>query len=358
MQLMKVCQALTQLGNEVELIVPGSVVTPWAMIARHYGVNTQFKINWLKSQRAMRRYDFSVNSVRHAKVQKADLIYTWLLPVAVFALWAGLPVILELHDRIVGTAAPWFFRLFMRNRGKKRLVVITRALDSKLEKAYNAPYRNLDVIVAPNGVEIERYTDLPSPSVARRQLGLPEKNTVVYTGGFYAGRGIELLHALARQHPDVQFIWAGGTPQSQKEWQEKLVAEGLENVILPGFIDNVRLPLYQAAADILVMPFGTSIAGSSGGNSADICSPMKMFDYLASGRAIMASDLPVLHEVLNNNNAVLLPPDDYVAWSEALTNLLKDDPLRQRLALRAHEDAQKYAWIDREVAILKGFDGL
>ena len=159
---------------------------------------------------------------------------------------------------------------------------------------------NQDMVIAPNGVELERYVNLPSPSQARAKLGLPERVTVVYTGGFYAGRGIELLCALAKMNPDIQFIWAGGTPTAVNEWKQRLIVDGFSNVILTGFIDNNHLPLYQAAADIFAMPFGLEISGSSGGNSVDICSPMKMFDYLASGRAIMASDLPVLHEVLND----------------------------------------------------------
>ncbi|MGB8253303.1 MAG: glycosyltransferase [Anaerolineaceae bacterium] len=355
MQLMKVCQALTQLGNEVELVVPGHAGSGWKAIAGLYGLSRQFNILRLKSWRPLRRYDFSVTSVRYARQLKADLVYTWLLPAAVIALWSGLPVVLELHDRIMGTAAPWFFKLFMRSRGKKRLVVITHALDAKLKQTFNGSYNSLDVLVSPNGVEFERYSGLPSPSAARKKLDFPDRLTVVYTGCFYEGRGIELLHALARQHPDVQFIWTGGAPQSVKEWQEKLTVEGLKNVLLPGFIDNERLPMFQAAGDILVMPFGTAIAGSSGGNSAEICSPMKMFDYLASGRAIMASDLPVLHEVLNDRNAVLLPPEDSNAWSKALTRLQADKKLRQRLAKQAREDARMYEWSDREAAILKGF---
>ncbi len=355
MQLMKVCQALTQLGNEVELVVPGVVGSTWAEIGSHYGLSRKFKINWGKSWRPLKRYDFSINAVRFALDHKADLVYTWLLPAAVFSLWKGFPVVLELHDRISGIGAPWFFKLFMRSRGKKRLVVITHALGEKLEHVFNGPYHALDIVVAPNGVELERYFDLPNSSAARKLLGLSDQITVVYTGGFYAGRGIELLHALARQHPDVQFIWAGGTSRSVKEWQEKLAGDGIKNVLLPGFINNEQLPMYQAAADILVMPFGAKIAGSSGGNSADICSPMKMFDYLATGRAIMASDLPVLREVLNEDNAVMLPPEESDAWSKALTGLLADDKHRQRLARQGISDARKYSWRDREETILRGF---
>ena len=197
--------------------------------------------------------------------------------------------------------------------------------------------------------------NLPSAPIARKRLARPDRLTVVYTGGFYAGRGIDLLYALARQNPAIQFIWVGGTVNSTDEWQRKIAAEGLNNIHLTGFVDNKNLPLYQAAADILVMPFGTVIAGSSGGNSAEICSPMKMFDYLAAGRAIMASDLPVLHEVLNNSNALLLPPDDENAWHQALNRLASDRNLRAALGEQARKDANRYTWMKREAAILEGF---
>jgi glycosyltransferase involved in cell wall biosynthesis len=355
MQLMKVCQALVQLGNQVELVVPGPINADWESIAAHYGLSVKFRIRYLKSRRTFRRYDFSIRAICLARRQGIDLVYTWLLPAAVMALWVNLPAIFESHDQITGWGAPWLFRRFVSSDKKKRLAVITQALGNKIIRAFSISAESLDVVIAPNGVDLDRYSDLPSPSQARKQLNLPERITVGYTGGFYAGRGIELLHALARQNPEIQFIWAGGSTQSIKEWQDRLMAEGLDNVLLTGFVDNQRLPLYQAAADILAMPFGMAISGSSGGNTVDICSPMKMFDYLASGRAIMASDIPVLHEVLNDRNAVLLPPEDLYTWQQALKRLAVDAKLRQSFGKQARLDAARYTWVNREATILRGF---
>jgi glycosyltransferase involved in cell wall biosynthesis len=103
-----------------------------------------------------------------------------------------------------------------------------------------------------------------------------------------------------------------------------------------------------AAANILLMPYGRSIAGSGGGNSAEICSPMKLFDYLASGRAILSSDLPVIREVIDEDCARFAPPDDVEKWSQALAELLEDGALRVRLAARARDLAVQYAWKKRE----------
>lgn len=103
------------------------------------------------------------------------------------------------------------------------------------------------------------------------------------------------------------------------------------------------------------MPYERSIAGSSGGNSADICSPMKMFDYLACGRAILSSDLPVLHEVLNENNAVFAPPENVQAWSAALRSLQADTQRRSALGRQARMDAERFSWRERARKALAGF---
>ena len=95
------------------------------------------------------------------------------------------------------------------------------------------------------------------------------------------------------------------------------------------------------------MPYETSIAGSSGGNSAEICSPMKMFDYLSSGRVILTSDLSVLHEILNEKNAVFCPPEDPQAWSRILQELINDPEKCERLSRQARLDAENYSWKKR-----------
>jgi glycosyltransferase involved in cell wall biosynthesis len=103
------------------------------------------------------------------------------------------------------------------------------------------------------------------------------------------------------------------------------------------------------------MPYERTIAGSSGGTSAEICSPMKMFDYMAAGRCIVASDLPVMHEVLNPCNAVFCPPEDLSAWQSALGKLINDPALCKALSEQAALDARQYSWQTREDHALEGF---
>ncbi len=103
------------------------------------------------------------------------------------------------------------------------------------------------------------------------------------------------------------------------------------------------------------MPSSKKVAGSSGGNIANVASPMKLFEYMASGKAILCSDLPVLHEVLNTNNAVFYPPDDLSALTGAFSRLLQDSQLRKNLGDQAHNDVLKYSWDERMQTILSYF---
>jgi glycosyltransferase involved in cell wall biosynthesis len=200
----------------------------------------------------------------------------------------GFPVILEVHDLPAGRIGPFWYRYFRDVRGKKRIGVITRALQAMLDEQFGTFLPPEDVILAPNGVELERFSGLPDPETARRSLGLPEAPTAACTGHLYAGRGVETFLKLARRMDDVQFIWAGGKADDVAHWREASQRPAQRQISL-GFVPNQQLPLYQAAADVLLMPYGHNIGISSGaGNSAKISSPMKMFEYLATGRAILS----------------------------------------------------------------------
>jgi glycosyltransferase involved in cell wall biosynthesis len=366
-QVMKACNALAQLGHTVHLLVPEhesvrqTSPAQWQGLQSFYGLGKDaggrptFQVEWIKAQSKLKRYDFSLRAVNRASALQADLVYVWPLQAALFGVLRGLPVLLELHGEPEGKLGPTVFRIFLRLPGQKRLLPITRALADHLERAYGWSFSADQIVIAPNGVELERYLDLPSPQEARRMLGLPEGISAGYSGHLYPGRGMGLLVELARRHTQVQFLWVGGRPADVSRWQARLEHEKISNVILTGFVENSRLPVYQAAMDILLMPYERRIEGSSGGNSADFCSPMKMFEYMACGRAIISSDLPVIREVLTEANAVLCPPEDEAAWSAALGALINDPIRREALASRARETVLSYTWQSRAERALAGF---
>jgi glycosyltransferase involved in cell wall biosynthesis len=359
-QVMKTCQAMTQVGHDVTLVAFDNPEAgggqPWDTVAAFYGLQTRFDIVYFPfHKRGFIRRMFPWRALRRALTLKPDLLYVWPVQSAVGGLLFRKPVILEIHDRPAGQLGPIWYRLFLRLPGRKRLVLITNALRDALDQAYSPPLAEEQVVIAPNGVDLERFKGLPDIQAARRELGFSEEVTVVCTGHLYAGRGVELFLGLASGFPEVHFLWVGGHPDDVTIWRDRAARKGLGNVTFTGFVPNQELPLYQAAADILLMPYGATIAGSSGGNSADICSPMKMFEYLATGRAIISSDLPVIREILQEENAVFCPPEDLPAWKEALGKLIASPERRAVLAERARNDAKNYSRVARSEKILQGF---
>jgi glycosyltransferase involved in cell wall biosynthesis len=369
MQVMKMTQALANLGHTVLLIAPG-LPTPgeegcqWEALARQYGLLRPFPVEWLVASPRLRRYDFAWRAVRRARQWDADLLYTRLPQAATMASVLGMATILEIHDLPQGKVGPLMFRLYLKGHGAKRLVTITQTLALDLAQKLGAPALPPFTIIAPDGVDLDRYAALPDPAQARQALNqardagsslLPERFTAGYTGHFYPGRGHELLLAMAERLPEITFLLVGGEPEDVARLLAQ--AKGLNNVILTGFIPNVDLPLYQAACDVLLMPYQRQVAASSGGDIARYLSPMKLFEYLACGRAILCSDLPVLREVLNPDNAVLLPPDEVQAWVKALKSLQAEPERGGELAAKAHQAAVFYTWEARAAQVLDNIKG-
>ncbi len=347
-QVMKVCQALAQLGHSLRLWVPGDQSTPWDQLMDYYGVKTPFEIIWLPTSPQLKRYDLALSSVNRAAAWKADVVYTWMPQAAVYGQLRGLPVVLEVHDRPTGKLGPWLLQRTIKMQGRKRLAVITRALVRVLEAEFGLYIPQENLVIAPDAVDLERYENLPVAAAARTQLGFPaDQTTAVYSGHLYAGRGVELLLGLAQSFPQVHFLLVGGNPQAVENCRKQSEQMGLTNVTFTGFVPNQKLALYQAAGDVLLMPYGRTIAGSSGGNTADICSPMKLFEYMAAGRAILSSDLPVLREVLNEHNAAFCAADDLESWKAGLQSLLDDPARRQALGQKALEDVKPFSWKSR-----------
>ena len=170
-QVMKACSALAQLGHKLTLIVPGNRPLEIVNLKSHYGLQTDFPIEWLSS--GSRRL-FTWQSVQRARTLKPDLLYTWFPQSAVFGLLYKIPAIFEIHIQPTGLFGPAWHQAFAILPGRKRLVSITQALVEVLAQDYNIRMQQDDVVIAPNGVDLERFAALPAtPELARQQLNFP-----------------------------------------------------------------------------------------------------------------------------------------------------------------------------------------
>lgn len=179
---------------------------------------------------------------------------------------------------------------------------------------------------------------------------------VGYIGHLYQGRGVALLIEMARRCSWLRLHIVGGEPDDVSYWRG--VCEGMDNVQLYGYVNPVETARYRDTCDVLAAPYQEVVKVA--GNRIDTArwmSPLKIFEYMASRRAIVCSDLPALREVLTHGETALLcAPDDIDQWCRAMQTLYEDAGLRRKLAENAYREYQaKYTWEQRAARMLRKF---
>ena len=203
--------------------------------------------------------------------------------------------------------------------------------------------------LAPDGVDLQRFEPAVERADARKTLGLPAGQAVVcHSGHLYPGRGIEETLDALTLLPEVLLLLVGGTADDIERLRAHAAARGVQDrVRFEGTVPNGKVPLYLYAADALVMPY------TSRTPTVRAMSPLKMFEYMAAGRPIVATDFPVVREVLRDGeNALLVPPDSAESIAAGIRRVLDDPDLAGRIALRAGQDVREYAWERRAEKIL------
>ncbi|MEC5382432.1 glycosyltransferase family 4 protein [Aurantimonas sp. C2-6-R+9] len=277
-----------------------------------------------------------------------NLYASWL-----FACVLGRPILFETHQ-----LEPGFRRRLQRavsTRPHVTTIVISRELEALLAEHLGvAPTRTVVLHdAAPDGLAplpAEQKRPVLGKIVGRDLTDFAA--TAGYFGQLYAGRGIEIIEAVARKRPDMVFLVFGG---SEHDIAVRRTENAGANVVYAGFVPHGTARAAMAACDILLMPYQSSVSiGVAGHDTARWMSPMKMFEYLGSGSAVVSSDLPVLREVLEDGRTALLAaPDDVDAWLERLDRLVADPTLRATIGAAAHESYRRaHTWSRRAEAIL------
>lgn len=257
----------------------------------------------------------------------------------------NVPVIYEAHQMPRSFVEKKAVESLLNRRRLAALVVISNGL--KADFIRNFPkLKQSKIIVAPDGA------DIPAKSAVPRELpGRADALKVGYIGSLHAGKGMEIIALLAREAGDFDFHVVGGTAEQVKTWKGE---KTLPNLFFYGHVPHGELEAYLAAFDILIAPYRARVTIKSGADISKWMSPMKIFEYMAAQKPIMASDLHVIREILNDGeNALVVSPTEPKAWIAALERL-KDEGLRNRLAAAAYSDLrEKYTWGKRAGNILK-----
>ena len=357
-QVMKMAEALSDIFQHVVFVAAQGAGTADAdTLRRLYGVQRLPELRLLRHRGRLGIHSFNVHAAVMARRVGAGLVLSRSIGAAALAARIGIPTVWECHAPPEGLERR-YWSLLSGSAAFRRLVVISDALRHVMAELH-PDSASCDLVVAHDGVDTARFANLLGSTAAKQRAGRdPARPIAGYAGHLYEGRGIDVILACAQALPYWSFVIAGGLPADISAVERRCRERGLANVELLGFVDNAELPERLAIADVLLMPYATRVMVSGGRlNTAQWMSPLKMFEYMAMGRAIVASDLPVLREVLDETVAFLAAPDRPECWVHALTTLA--DPDRRRpLAAAAKARAARYGWSSRAGRILDGLVAL
>jgi glycosyltransferase involved in cell wall biosynthesis len=359
-QIIKTCEAFVENGIDLELILPFRVqrrVNIW----KYYGIKERFKIKRLPSLDLIwinllvshplpffiQATSFAFFATIYALFRKADIYYTR------DRYFAFLFCYLKSKKKIYYEAHQFepIISMLAKKGRIDRLVVNTERLKERMAKQ-GVPREK--IVYAPNGVDLKLFKNL-SRSFARKKLLLPHKTIIGYVGQFHTvgvEKGInDLIRAfkIVKEKVDCILCLVGGPKKMIKEYSEFARREGLEeeDIIFVGQVPPHRVPLYLYSFDVCVMPFPWTE------HYAYYMCPIKLFEYMASRRPIVASDLPAIRSFLNEEKAVLVKPGSPSALAEGIEKVLSDKELAKKIAEKAFSEVHKYSWSRRVKRVLE-----
>ncbi len=351
MQPVNVLSGLANIGCDCTLFLPASNENelPTAEeIMKYYNVEGKFKVENVHSIYPGPRMPQKIihplvcATLLRKKLQKFDAVYSRNIPAVYAALLAGVPAVLD-------TYRPWpeqyhqavvpFVRTLFRSRNFIGMTTHSEYVRQSFLRIGFDPER---ICTAHNGYVKSHYEPVLSKEEARVKLGLPlDAKIVTYSGRFDMKKGLDHLLQLAQARPDVTFVCIGGGYDVSDVTTFEVEAKKLPNCILTGWMKYNKIPEYLYASDVLMIPPSLGPLKKAGHTVL----PIKVYNYLAAGRAIYAPKSPDTSEILEHGrNAWLVEPDNKEAELTGFNQLLDDDALMARLGDGAAEDAKHLTW--------------
>lgn len=210
------------------------------------------------------------------------------------------------------------------------------------------------IIVAPDGVDMEEF-DIPGDKQKHREnLGLPlDKEIIGYTGTVSTlgmEKGVKTIISAAnllKNRNDVLFYIVGIRKRELKKYSHIVKRAGLDKKVkLLEYQPREKIPAYLKSFDLFLMPFPRTK------HFAYFMSPLKMFEAMASGVPMIASDLPAVREILSEKEAKFMEPGNSEALADSITDALNSPEKYKSLAQKAYNKVKDYTWEIRTEKIL------
>lgn len=278
--------------------------------------------------------------ITHIYCREEKLLFLMMLYNRFF-FWLPLTFCYELHHLVYMDA--WWHRIMLRM--VEFIVSITSPMKQIIAKSgYPADH----ILVAPDAVDMILFDIKIGKDDARKKLGLPmDKKIVIYAGAIdEPWKGVGVLYEASKHFDDSYFFLILGGKPHYVEWFHSQYPPR-SNFVLVGHKPHRDIPLYLRSADVAVLP-----NSKKNETSRISTSPMKLFEYMASGVPIVASDLPSIREILNEKNSFMVQPDVAADLTRGIRAVTENSQLGTMLATQALKDVSIYTWEARAQKII------
>lgn len=284
-------------------------------------------------------------SMKAVLQERPTHIYTRDIAIAWFYSFFNITSIYEAHKEPKSFTARIMLKT-LRRKNNFYLITISNALKDFYINRYN--FSAEKILAYHDAVFIEKYDALRNipKNKLRLELNLPTKKLIVmHTGSLYEGRGAELFEVILKHFNNIHFIQVGGTENDIKKWKEYYAY--YDNIQFVKHQPNDLLIKYQMSADLLFYPITKKTS------TWWCCSPMKIFEYMATGVPIIASNIGSVGEVLTQRNTFPFDPENHQTIIDALETFLNDQTLAKTVSTNALNDIElHFTWGKRAKCII------
>lgn len=251
------------------------------------------------------------------------------------------PVFFETHQ--IRNYA-WLYKIALRHA--RGIVVVTERLKKKFIEEYKIPARK--IVVARDAVDLAKFASVKKDGSLWLHHGIPMgKKIVLYSGTLAVEKGVDTLAEASAYVPeDVQIVFLGGTQEQVGTFKEKYAH--IKNISILGRVEYADVSRYITSADVLILPDSALHTYSN-----LYTSPMKLFEYMASGRPIVASRIPSLSEVLSEDSAVFFESGNPQSLALKIQQVLGDEVRSKEMSACARDMVAEFTWEKRTKTIVE-----
>jgi len=355
-QIMKMCEAFARSGADVNLIVPWRFNTIKEDPFYYYNVERIFKITTIPSIDfvAFGRLGFLIQTlsfisfaIGYVLLKRSDVIYSRDELVLFFLSLFKDTIFWEMHIN------RWNFIIKRVVKVARSIVVITHGLKTFLHKK-GVP--DGKIVIAHDGVDLALFSNKGTGMMLREQYGIPATKKVIGHIGklrtMGRGKGVEdvivAFSNVIKEVPEALLLLVGPNEEELPAVYTLLEDLGIttDSCKIVAHVPQRDVPSFMHMSDVLVMYYPTSE------HYKYYMSPLKLFEYMASGVPIVTSDLPSIREILNVNNAVLVEAHNTKALAHGIIDVLHNTRLARDNAIHARADVTRYSWEKRAEHIL------